>query len=94
MKCPNCNGQRYKAPDVPCGRCSGKGIIKPLTNEEYIRTCSTEELVNFLSKWSFCDFCPYQLSAQCSWKDGDCAYGEKNNEECFSEWLKEIHHDM
>ena len=73
-----------------CDKCGGPGEVE-LTNEEYIRTCSTEELVNFLSKGSFCDFCPYQLSAQCSWKDGDCAYGDKNNEECFNEWLKEKH---
>jgi hypothetical protein len=55
MKCPNCNGQRYKAPDVPCGRCGGNGVVEPLTNEEYIRTCSTEELAKLIYKIAVTD---------------------------------------
>ena len=50
MKCPNCNGQRYKAPDVPCGRRAGKGVVEPLTNEEYLCACSTEERAKFLTE--------------------------------------------
>ncbi len=55
MRCPLCNGQRYKAPDVPCGRCGGKGVVEPLTNEEYIRSCSTEELAKLIYKVAVTD---------------------------------------
>ena len=53
MKCPKCNGQRYQAPDVPCGRCDGKGVVEPLTNEEWFCDLSTEEKADKLTDFSF-----------------------------------------
>lgn len=78
MKCPNCNGQRYKAPDVPCGRCGGKGVVEPLTNEEYIRTCSTGDLA--------------VLIYQDRWMQSDGWYEQTGHTvEDVKNWLKEIH---
>jgi len=93
MKCPNCNGQRYKAPDVPCGRCGGKGVVEPLTNEEWLCSLPTEEK----AKWMFL------LTYKCYWCGREYAKTKKYNEkECpfhkclddskgFEKWLKEKH---
>ena len=53
MKCPKCNGQRYKAPDMPCGRCDGKGVVEPLNEQEYLQTCTTEQLAEEISHLVF-----------------------------------------
>ena len=62
-----------------------------MTNEEWFTSLSTGEKAKFLGRAAFCDFCPYQLTAECSWKDGDCAFGDKDNVECFEMWLKAPH---
>lgn len=39
-----------------CFKCDGKGTIEePLTNEEYIRSCSTEELAKLIYKVAVTD---------------------------------------
>ena len=81
MKCPNCNGQRYKAPDVPCGRCAGKGVVEPLTNEEWLRQASTEDVAKWLSKIS-------KFFHECGKRD---VYPKTMYEEDWEWWLKEIH---
>jgi len=60
MKCPRCNGKGYYFVsdfngefEPACEVCHGKGILdddgKPMqTNEEWLRSCSTEELREFL----------------------------------------------
>ncbi len=92
MKCPNCNGQRYKAPDVPCGRCGGKGVVEPLTNEEYIRSCSTEELVKMIL-----DMCEDKPCFACGigYCDDEnwCHVYSDEAREFVLEWLKEKHHE-
>ena len=62
MKCPICNGKgtQFIADydgmyDIVCYKCKGKGELdekgKPiLTNEEYLRSCNTEELAEWISK--------------------------------------------
>lgn len=48
MKCPECNGtgkSKYGY-NQPCTHCYGKGFTEPLTNEEYMQTCSSDELAN------------------------------------------------
>ena len=86
MKCPNCNGQRYKAPDVPCGRCAGKGVVEPLTNDEWRRTCSAEDFANFLEDvTSSCYHCGMTDDiSQCAFQKHQCN---------IKEWLKEKHND-
>ena len=55
MKCPSCNGDgRTQYFDYPCIRCGGTGEVE-LTNEEYIRTCSTEELAKLIYKIAVTD---------------------------------------
>ena len=83
MTCSLCNGQRYKAPDVPCGRCGGKGVVEPLTNEEWFCSLSTEEKAKFFKNFNPCDKCPAQ-------KICDTV---RNCENSFLKWLKEKRHD-
>ena len=61
MKCPICNGKgtQFIADydgmyDIVCEQCKGKGEVdengKPIfTNEEYLRSCTTEQLAEFLA---------------------------------------------
>jgi len=52
MKCGYCNGtgkSKYGY-NQPCTHCDGKGFVEPLTNEEYLCTCSTEERAKFLTE--------------------------------------------
>ena len=53
MKCSNCNGtgkSKYGY-NQPCTHCDGKGFVEPLTNEEYIRSCTFEELAGAIYEW-------------------------------------------
>lgn len=58
------------------------GKPKPLTNEEYIRNCSTEELAKFLQ--SVNKYCDYMHNCK------KCPTKCKNGG--WIGWLKEIHH--
>ena len=57
MKCENCNGTGYtdNGPYYPgyqkCLYCDGSGVEEPLTREEYIRNCTTEELVEVITEF-------------------------------------------
>ena len=56
MKCPMCDGIGYERDyntyiPAPCTRCRGSGEIEP-TNEEWLRSCSTEELAEELDRIS------------------------------------------
>ena len=53
MKCPKCNGRGtvgyYDVDhfiDIECDRCNGSGEVSEtdMTNEEYLRSCTNEEL--------------------------------------------------
>ena len=51
MKCGYCNGtgkSKYGY-NQPCTHCDGKGFTEPLTNEEWLRQKSVEELAVFLA---------------------------------------------
>ena len=47
MKCPNCNGVPYDEVWT-CEVCNGKGVVEPLTNEEWLRSATTEELATII----------------------------------------------
>ena len=95
MKCENCKGTgRTESPYYPgyfeCTYCDGSGVEEPLTNEEFIRNCSTEELAEFLQKTTMACFvcgmdgldekrCPFGL---------ECA-GPKE----IMQWLKQKHNE-
>lgn len=78
MKCPKCDGTGkvnglYFDTTKSCKYCNGTGEIE-VTNEEYIRTCSTEELAKTLYDIRF-DF-------QIPWKNKEIIawLKEKHNE--------------
>lgn len=49
MKCPECDGYGYEGYSIQeCVLCHGKRYVSPMTNEEWLRQCSTEELSEFL----------------------------------------------
>ena len=54
MKCGYCDGTGEHINDAnrmtTCEFCGGTGVIKPMTNEEYLCTCSTEERAKFLTE--------------------------------------------
>ena len=57
MKCPKCDGTgkteigvgAFTIHGADCDQCNGKGIIEPMTNEEYLRSLNTEQLAEFLA---------------------------------------------
>ena len=57
--CPKCNGKGTVGyfhidhfVDIECERCNGSGEVSEveMTNEEYIRSCSTEELADVIAE--------------------------------------------
>lgn len=58
MKCPNCDGTgkaeigvgAFIIHGADCDQCNGKGVIEPMTEQEYIQSCNTEQLAEFLTK--------------------------------------------
>ena len=67
---------------------SGMGDVpKPLTEQEYIQTCDTEQLAEWIAKQK-CDGCndePYDE------KHGTCKYCITKKTEQIREWLKQPH---
>ena len=60
-----------------CFMCDGKGTIgEPMTNEEWLRQCNTEQLATFLAIVQY---------------DGTDLTLKKNHVEKWVEWLKEKH---
>ena len=54
--CKNCKGvgyiiveDRYSTYFDECYECDGKGVVEPMTNEEYVRSCTSEQLAEFLA---------------------------------------------
>ena len=95
MKCGYCDGTGEHINDAnrmtTCEFCGGKGVVEPLTNEEYIRSCSTEELAKLIYKIAVTDvlmdrfFTAEVVNAEIV----DVDSGIKEAET----WLKEKHHD-
>ena len=96
--CPKCNGRGtvgyYDVDhfvDVECDRCHGSGEVSEveMTNEEYLRSCTTEQLAEWLGN-TF-DLCGAGCS-KCFIKE--LCFDEHNNKmptELFVEWLKQPH---
>ena len=57
MKCKNCGGTGYFATNCyadieECSTCDGTGVVEPMTNEEWIKSCNTEQLAElFYTVW-------------------------------------------
>ena len=91
MKCPKCGGTGWDiVHGFDCVSCDGKGEIT-MTNEEYIRSCSTEELAKLIYKIAVTDvlmdrfFTAEIVNAEIV----DVDSGIKEAET----WLKEKHHE-
>ena len=94
MKCKYCNGTGEHINDAnrmtTCEFCGGKGIVEPLTNEEWLHTLNTEQLAGFLA-----DKCNEVVETVLS--DASCDIGDIDNDDYwyrqadFVEWLKEKH---
>ena len=92
MKCDRCNGQGFSViAKWKCPVCDGKGVVEPLTEQEYLQTCNTEQLAEALNKIfttkSFCHICHdndvCDLGYECKYEDGEV--------EDFRKWLKQPH---
>ena len=94
MKCPMCGGDGITDKFTPnvgrCIKCNGSGEIEP-TNEEYIRTCSTEELAKLIYKIAVTDVLMDRFFT------AEIVNAEIVNEHIgikeAEAWLKEKHHD-
>lgn len=84
--CPKCNGRGTVGyfhidhfVDIECDRCNGSGEVSEveMTNEEWLRQCTTMELAEFIRK------------QRDDWSDG--WYSDCHRFEEIVEWLKEIH---
>lgn len=92
MKCEYCNGtgKNKYGYNQPCTNCYGKGFVEPLTNEEWLRSASTEQLAEFLA-----DKCNEVVETVLS--DASCDIGDIDNDDYwyrradFVEWLKQPH---
>ena len=100
--CPKCKGYGIVGSAVPdilrgrgaifssneCDMCHGTGEV-PMTNEEYLKSCTTEQLAEWLGN-TF-DLCGAGCS-KCFIKE--LCFDEHNNKmptELFVEWLKQPH---
>lgn len=89
MKCKHCDGTGYlktiSVGAVPCSACNGTGEI-PITNDEWRKTCSTEEFAKLLSDamW-YGEQCATEgvlcENCKCPWCEG------------ISNWLKQPHRE-
>lgn len=90
MICELCKGKGWvqgQAPDIPtaCPACDGKGFIEQ-TNEEWIKSMTTEEL----AEWIYCTM--FYKSCQKDVEDG--AYMQMMTKKDYIEnWLKEKHEE-
>ena len=81
MKCPRCNGQGFSViAKWKCPVCDGKGEVEQ-TNEEWLRSASTEDVAKWLSKIS-------KYFHECGKRD---VYPKTMYEEDWERWLKEKH---
>jgi RecJ-like exonuclease len=101
MKCYKCNGTGYYDIDNECPVCDGTGEYEPfdtdveldkldsepITNEEWRKTCSTEEFAEWISNLAYaCMRCGMSNNeAYCH--TGYCIQDKEDAEK----WLKEIH---
>lgn len=95
IKCPHCNGKGFSeinsAVNMTCGWCMGQGELdleivptEPQTEQEYLQTCTTEQLAEALLEW---------------WIDGADTYTQfglfqheiDEAKEKIVEWLKQPH---
>ena len=85
MKCPKCEGtgemqiceMGFIGKDE-CDKCHGKGY---LNNEEWMKSCDTEQLAEWIKGHMNCNFCPMRLKCE----------DMRNCMEHIKAWLKQPH---
>ena len=82
MKCKNCDGSGIDMFESECRFCGGMGVVEPLTEQEYIQTCNTEQLAEFL-----CDVW-YGIDEVINIMSED---GEISKKDAMKLWLKQPH---
>ena len=92
MKCPKCDGTgdaRYSngifAWVSNCDQCGGSGIIEPLTEQEYLQSCNTEQLADVFFDYRYINATPQQqlwLSANNVIQNQKIAPGFKKKLDC------------
>lgn len=112
IKCPHCNGKGFSeinsALNLTCGWCMGQGELdleivptEQTTNEDFLRTATTEQLAEFISKidMPFMDKAPFPCGdlIECSKNCGLYSRCVKDdfptNKEVWVEWLKQPHRE-
>lgn len=92
-RCPSCDGKGFYRVDwqkVRCEVCNGSGK-KPMTNEEYLRSCNTEELAIFI-----CNNLPQETEGTLENRFWSALYSQypiepMNAYHEVMKWLKEEH---
>ena len=69
-----------------CDRCNGKGIVEPMTNEEYLKSCDTEQLAKEIYRFVWC--CNELWQQLCCNGDGT---DEESDLRIVRKWLKQPH---
>ena len=101
MKCPMCDGTgkseigvgAFTIHGADCDRCAGKGVIEPLTNEEWFSTLSTEEKAKVLRRKTYGNGDENKREEK-GWENWFKAEHQDNppdipNVPSWDEWLKE-----
>lgn len=93
MKCPKCNGRGTVGyfhidhfADIECERCNGSGEVSEveMTNEEYLRSCTTEQLADaLLNIMANNEFALYLLHTE--------KKSVQEMKDAVVEWLKQPH---
>lgn len=87
MKCPMCDGTgkseigvgAFTIHGADCDRCNGKGVIEPMTNEEYLRTANVDDMATMIAT---------KLLELARHEYGMCDVVDR---EIVLEWLKQPH---
>lgn len=89
MKCKHCDGDGVivdveygHAGKYMCDYCWGTGVVEPLTEQEYLQTCTTEQLAEVIT----------DIVWECKEQDDcmDCKLGWCSKDYVV-EWLKQPH---
>ena len=93
MKCPKCDGRGYVYNALgsfyeDCGHCQGTGMVRvegePMTEQEYLQTCTTEQLADALLAWWFDGANTYSQFGLYKWEIDEA-------KDKIVEWLKQPH---
>ena len=91
MKCPKCNGDGWDDEHmIKCLHCHGSGEVEQ-TNEEYLKSCNTEELAIFI-----CNNLPQETEGTLENRFWNALYSQypiepMNAYHEVMKWLKEKH---